>query len=113
MGLFRERHGHKRIHQRMVGKEKKMFSLDKFLTATTIEVNATDITFRDMRSGQTMKRTIYRPGGFVSYTRLGEEMARYGYQLINIGDPTDIRGRMNWSDVFGKFIQEEPVREEE
>ena len=84
-----------------------MFSLDKFLTTTKCEVNATDITFKDMRTGETFRRTIYRPGNAVSFSRLGEEMSLYGYQLLTIGDPGNIPGRINWSEIFGKFIQEE------
>lgn len=84
-----------------------MFSLEKFLTTTPLEVNATDITFKDMRTGETMRRTIYRPGNAISFKNLGEEMSKYGYLLLNVGDPGNIPGRMNWSDIFGKFLQNE------
>ncbi len=88
-----------------------MFDLNKFLTTSLIDVNATDITFKDMRTGQTMKRTIYRPGNTISFQKLGEEMGRYGYLLLAIGDPGNLPGRMNWSEVFGKFIQSEAEEE--
>ena len=90
-----------------------MFDLDKFLTSTICEVNATDITFKDMRTGQTIRRTIYRPGSSVSFQKLGPELAKYGYVLVNIGDPGNIPGRIDWSDVFGRFIQSDPISEEE
>ena len=87
-----------------------MFDLEKFLTTTDYEVNATDITFKDMRSGETMRRTIYRPGNTVAFQKLANELRDYGYQLINIGDPGNIPGKMNWSEIFGKFIQQETVK---
>ena len=90
-----------------------MFDLDKFLTSTICEVNATDITFKDMRSGKTYRRTIYRPGASVSFKKLGEEMSKYGYLLMTVGDPGNIPGKMDWSEVFGRFIQSDPISEEE
>ncbi|MBQ1508525.1 MAG: hypothetical protein IIZ47_03815 [Erysipelotrichaceae bacterium] len=89
-----------------------MFDLDKFLTSTTCEVNATDITFKDMRTGKTYRRTIYRPGSSVNFSRLGEEMSKYGYKLLNTGDPGNIPGKIDWSQIFGRFLQEEPAEEE-
>ncbi len=88
-----------------------MFDLDKFLTTTPYEVNATEITFKDMRTGKTIKRTIYRPGNTISFQKLGEEMGRYGYLLLAIGDPGNIPGRMNWSEIFAQFIQSEAEEE--
>ena len=84
-----------------------MFNLDQFLTSTVCDVNATDIRFQDARTGEVFTKTIFRPGRSINFKRLGEEMAHYGYTLLWIGDPGNIPGRMNWSDVFGKFIQEE------
>ena len=85
-----------------------MFNLEKFLTTSPIDVNATNIRFQDSRSGEIYNRTIFRPGKSVNFKRLGEEMAHYGYILLWIDDqPGNIPGRMNWSDVFGKFVQEE------
>ena len=85
-----------------------MFSLDQFLTTSVVDVNATDIRFQDARTGEIFNRTIFRPGKFVDYSHLGPELAHYGYILLWIDDqPGNIPGRMNWSDVFGKFIQEE------
>ena len=85
-----------------------MFSLDQFLTSSVVDINATDIRFQDSRTGEIFNRTIFRPGKCLSFKRLGEEMAHYGYILLWINDqPSNIPGRMNWSDVFGKFIQEE------
>lgn len=84
-----------------------MFDIDKFLTSSPIDVNATDIRFQDSRSGEVFTRTIYRPGKNISFNTLAKEMAHYGYILLWVNDePGDIPGRMNWSEVFGKFIQQ-------
>lgn len=84
-----------------------MFDIDEFLTSSVVDVNATDIRFRDARTGEEYRRTIFRPGKKLSFANLAKEMAVYGYILIWMNDePGDIPGRMNWSDVFGKFIQE-------
>ena len=85
-----------------------MFDLEKFLTTSVVDVNATDIRFQDARTGEIFSRTIFRPGQQISFKRLGEEMAHYGYILLWIDDqPSNLPGHMNWSDVFGKFLQEE------
>ena len=85
-----------------------MFDLDSFLTTSPIEVNATNIRFQDARTGEVYNRTIFRPGKVLSFPALSKELAHYGYTLIWVDDtPGNIPGRMNWSDVFGKFIQEE------
>ena len=85
-----------------------MFDLEKFLTTSPIEVNATNIRFRDSRTGEIFNRTIFRPGKTITFQTLGKELAHYGYILLWVDDtPGNIPGRMNWSDVFGKFIQEE------
>ena len=85
-----------------------MFEIEKFLTSSIIEVNATDIRFQDARTGEVFTRTIFRPGRTINFQNLGKELARYGYILQWVNDePSNIPGRMNWSDLFGKFIQEE------
>ena len=85
-----------------------MFDLNKFLTTSPIEVNATNIRFTDSRTGETFSRTIFRPGRCVTFPTLAKELAHYGYILEWVDDtPGNIPGRMNWSDIFGKFIQEE------
>jgi len=85
-----------------------MFDLENFLTTSPIEVNATNIRFQDNRTGEVMTRTIYRPGKAVNFQRLGEELRHYGYNLLWVDDqPGDIPGKLNWSDVFGQFIQQE------
>ena len=85
-----------------------MFDLDRFLTTTPISVNATNIRFTDNRSGKVYSRVIYRPGIRIDFARLAKEMERYGYHLDWVDDePGDVPGRMNWSDVFGKFFQQE------
>ena len=83
-----------------------MFDLEEFLTSSDMDVNATDIRFRDMRSGEEYCRTIFRPGRTLSFANLAKEMATYGYALLWMnGEPSNIPGHMNWSDVFGKFIE--------
>lgn len=85
-----------------------MFDIDDFLMTTPIEVNATDIRFRDSRTGEVLTRTIFRPGKNVNFPRLAKELAHYGFILEWVDDnPGNIPGRMNWSDVFGSFIQQE------
>lgn len=84
-----------------------MFDLEKFLTTSPIDVNATNIRFRDARTGEEFSRVIFRPGKSISFRRLADEMAHYGYILLWMdGTPGDVPGRMNWSEVFGKFMQE-------
>jgi len=90
-----------------------MFDLEKFLTSTPLEVNAQEITFKDMRTGQTFKRTIYRPGNAVNFAKLGTELSRYGYRLTNIGKPGNVPGRMNWSEIWGQFFQSTGIEEED
>ena len=86
-----------------------MFDIDKFLTTSTVSVNATAIRFQDARTGETFNRTIFRPGNAVSFKRLAEEMQHYGYILLWVDDqPGDVPGKLNWSDIFGQFIQQEP-----
>lgn len=88
-------------------KEKKMFDLENFLTTSPIEVNATDIRFQDSRTGEVFSRTIFRPGKNVNFPQVAKELAHYGYILLWMDDnPGNIPGRMNWSDVFGSFIQQ-------
>lgn len=85
-----------------------MFDLNKFLTTSPIEVNATDIRFQDSRTGEVFTRTIFRPGKSINFQSLGKELSHYGYILQWVNDePSNIPGRMNWSELFGRFIQEE------
>ena len=85
-----------------------MFDMEKFLTTSVCDVNATDIRFQDSRTGEIFSRTIFRPGKSLNYQTLGKELAHYGYILLWMDDqPGNIPGRLNWSDIFGKFIQEE------
>ena len=85
-----------------------MFDIDKFLTESVVDVNATDIRFQDARTGEIFKRTIYRPGKCIAFQTLAKELAHYGFILLWVNDePSNIPGKMNWSDVFGTFIQQE------
>lgn len=85
-----------------------MFDLDKFLTTSMAEVNATNIRFKDARTGEVFSRTIFRPGKGISFQNLAKELGIYGYVLLWVDDqPGNIPGKINWSDVFGKFIQEQ------
>lgn len=85
-----------------------MFDLEKFLTTSPIEVNATNIRIQDMRTGEILTKTIYRPGKSIAFPTLAKELGLYGYALLWVDDtPGDIPGKMNWSEVFGTFIQEE------
>ena len=85
-----------------------MFNLDKFLTTSPINVTAKNIRFQDSRTGEVFNRVIYRPGKDIAFQHLAEEMAHYGYILLWVDDaPGNIPGKMNWSDVFGTFIQQE------
>jgi hypothetical protein len=87
-----------------------MFDIEKFLTETVVDVNATDIRFQDARTGEVYTRTIFRPGKCVTYPVLAKELAHYGYTLLWINDePSNVPGKMNWSDVFGQFVQQEGV----
>lgn len=87
-----------------------MFDLEKFLTTSPIDVNATDIRFQDTRTGEVYNRTIFRPGKNVSFPVLAKEMAHYGYILLWTSDePGDVPGQMDWSEIFGKFLQQETV----
>ena len=84
-----------------------MFDLDTFLTTSVVDVNATDIRFQDSRTGEVFQRTIFRPGKSTAFPTLAKELAHYGYILLWVDDnPGNIPGRMNWSDVFGAFIQQ-------
>lgn len=84
-----------------------MFDIDKFLTESVVDVNATDIRFQDARTGEIYSRTIYRPGKCVTFPQLAKEMAHYGFILLWVNDePSNAPGKMNWSDVFGSFIQQ-------
>ena len=85
-----------------------MFDLDKFLTTSLCPVNATAIRFRDARTGESYSRTIYRPGRCVTFSQLAQEMGHYGFILDWVDDTrSDIPGRIDWSEMFGKFIQQE------
>lgn len=85
-----------------------MFDIDKFLTSSPIAVNATAIRFQDARTGEVFTRTIYRPGRCVTFLKLAEELAHYGFILQWVDDErSDIPGRIDWSEMFGKFIQQE------
>lgn len=87
--------------------EEKKFDIDEFLTTSEISVNATAIRFKDTRTGEVFKRTVYRPGNAVHYYSLGKDLEHYGYQLLWVDDQRgDIPGQVNWSDVFGKFMEE-------
>lgn len=85
-----------------------MFNLDNFLTTSPINVTAKNIRFQDSRTGEVFNRVIYRPGRDIAFPTLAKEMAHYGYVLLWVDDtPGNIPGKMNWSDVFGTFIQQE------
>ena len=85
-----------------------MFDIEKFLTTSPIDVNATSIRFQDSRTGEIYNRTIYRPGKNIVFPQLAKELNYYGYILVWVDDePGDVPGRMNWSEIFGKFIQQE------
>lgn len=85
-----------------------MFDIDDFLTSTEIDVNATEIRFKDNRTGDVMTRTVYRPGKRVSFNTLAKELQTYGYTLLWVSDaPGDLPGRLNWSELFGYFLQHE------
>lgn len=87
-----------------------MFDLEKFLTTSPIDVSATNIRFQDSRTGEVYIRTIFRPVKTITFTALAKEMAHYGYILQWVDDEQgDVPGQMNWSEVFGKFIQQESV----
>ena len=91
-----------------------MFSLDQFLTTTPWEVNATRIRFQDCRTGEIYERTIFRPGQSVNFARLGPELQHYGYNLLWIDDtPGMFPGRLNWSEIFGQFFEEEGTPHEQ
>ena len=84
-----------------------MFDIDEFLTSTPLDVNASNIRFKDNRTGEVLNRTIFRPGKRINFQTLAKEMSPYGYTLMWMDDtPGDIPGKMNWSDLFGTFIQE-------
>lgn len=87
-----------------------MFDLDNFLTTSPIDVSATNIRFQDSRTGEVYTRTIFRPVKTLSFPVLAKEMAHYGYILLWADDePGDVPGKMDWSEIFGKFLQQESV----
>lgn len=84
-----------------------MFDLEKMTTTTAFDVCAIDATLQDNRDGKIYKRTLYRPGKTYPKQLIYKEFAEFGYKVLRIGDPADVPGVINWSDVFGKFVQEE------
>ena len=85
-----------------------MFDIDKFLTTSVMEVNATRIRFQDSRTGEMFDRTIYRPGKTISFQNLAKEMAHYGFILQWVDDEErSVPGHMNWANAFGMLIQEQ------
>lgn len=86
-----------------------MFSIDEMAVCTTSLVNVTDVTIQDVRTGETMKRTFYRPGKRFPFEQLAKELGEYGYRILAVGESAEIEGQINWSNVFAKFIQEESV----
>ncbi len=83
-----------------------MFDIDEFLTTSAVDVNATEIRFKDNRSGEVLTRTIYRPGKRLNFNRLADEMKNYGYTLMWMSDaPGDLPGKLNWSELFGYFME--------
>jgi len=84
-----------------------MFDLDSFLTTSAIEVNSTNIRIQDARTGEILNKKIYRPGKNIVFPRLAKELSHYGYILLWVDDtPGDIPGKMDWSEVFDRFIGE-------
>ena len=86
-----------------------MFDLDKLMTTTPFDVCAIDVTLQDARSGDIIKRTIYLPGKIYPYERINKEFTQYGYKVLSVGEPGNCPGQINWAEVFGAFIQQEPV----
>ena len=85
-----------------------MFDIEKFMTTSPIEVCTANIRFHDMRTGEAFCRAIFRPGRSVSFATLSKELAMYGYFLDWMDDaPGNVPGKLDWSSVFGKFMQEE------
>ena len=85
-----------------------MFDIEKFMTTSEMEVNATSIRFHDERTGEVFTRTIFRLGRVINQSVIGRELAKYGYALDWVDDQLgNIPGEMNWSEIFGNFIQQE------
>lgn len=86
-----------------------MFDVDNFAAVAKAMVNVTDVTIQDTRTGETMKRTFYRPGKRFPFEAVSKELAEYGYRILAIGETAVVDGQISWSNVFGKFIQEESI----
>ena len=86
-----------------------MFDLDDLMTTTDYDICVTEVTLKDMRSGETFTRSIFRPGKAIPFTRVAEEFGQYGYKVVRWGESSPIPGRMNWAKAFGHFLEGEPA----
>lgn len=86
-----------------------MFDLDDLMTTTDYDICVTEVTLKDMRSGETFNRTIFRPGKALAFQQAAKEFGRYGYEVIRWGDSSPIPGKIDWSKIFGHFVQGEPA----
>lgn len=86
-----------------------MFDLNEMTICTEVAVNVTDVIIEDLRTGEKIARTFYRPGNVFPKEQIMKELAEYGYKINSIGETDTIKGQANWSRVFARLIQEESL----
>ena len=83
-----------------------MFSLDEMAIRQRIQVNVTDLSVQDARTGKVQKMTFYRAGKRFPFEAVSKELAEYGYRILSMGETSYEDGSYDMSDLFGALIQQ-------